>query len=192
MLPEPIAVTLTVTSILENLNIPYFIGGSLASTLHGIIRTTQDSDIVADIQPDQIATLLAELGNEFYIDEEMIAESVSRKSSFNILHRETMFKVDIFVPEMKPFNRSQFMRAQQQAFSRELAEKAFVASAEDTILMKLDWYRMGGGLSERQWRDVVGILKVQGERLDLDYLRQWAQELNVSDLLERALSDSIA
>ena len=157
MLPEPIAVTLQVTSILDNLGIEYFIGGSIASTVHDIIRTTQDSDIVADIHLEQIDALVTALGDEFYVDGEMIAGSVKRHSSFNILHRETMFKVDIFVPGMDPFDRSQFSRAQQLALTTEPELKANVSSAEDTILIKLKWYRLGGELSERQWGDVLGI-----------------------------------
>ena len=98
-----------------------------------------------------------------------------------------MFKVDIFVPWPRPFLRSQLARAQRQTFAFEPEISAKFASPEDTILAKLEWYRMGGEVSERQWRDILGVLKTRADVLDLGYLRKWANELKVTDLLERAL-----
>lgn len=190
MLPEPIAVTIKVTEVLEKLGIPYLVGGSLASTLYGMVRTTQDSDIVADMRLEHIQPFVASLQNEFFIDEEMMAESIQRNSSFNIIHRETMFKVDVFIPRPRPFHQSQLARAQKQTFSTDPEVSARFSSAEDTILSKLEWYRLGGEVSERQWRDVLGVLKTRAGALDLDYLRKWAKELKVSDLLEQALAES--
>ena len=109
MLNEPIEVTIRVTEILEKLGIVYLIGGSLASTLYGMVRSTQDSDIIADMRPEHIQPFATALQNEFFIDEEMIAESVERNSSFNIIHRETMFKVDVFIPRPRPFHESQLV-----------------------------------------------------------------------------------
>jgi hypothetical protein len=190
MLPEPIAVTITVTATLEKLGVRYLIGGSLASTVHGMVRTTQDSDIVAEMRPEHVESFVRALENEFYIDEESITSAVAQHTSFNIIHRESMFKVDVFVPVLRPFVREQLSRARKQVFAVEPQVEALVATAEDTLLAKLEWYRMGGEVSERQWRDVLGILKIQAGNLDLSYLRQWAKELNVSDLLERALTES--
>ena len=153
MLNEPIEVTLKVTSILEKLGIPYVIGGSLASTLYGMVRSTQDSDIIADMRPKHILPFVNALQNEFFIDQEMIGESVQRNSSFNIIHRDTMFKVDVFIPRPRPFHQSQLARAQRQTFALETEISANFASPEDTILSKLEWYRMGGEVSDRQWRD---------------------------------------
>jgi hypothetical protein len=187
---EPIEVTLRVTAVLEKLGIPYLIGGSLASTLHGMVRTTQDSDIITEMSPEHIQPFVASLQNEFFIDEEMIAEAIQRNSSFNILHRDTMFKVDVFVPSPRPFQKSQLARAQRQAFELETQISAKFASAEDTILSKLEWYRLGGETSERQWRDILGILKTRTGELDLQYMKNWAKDLNVTDLLERALGQS--
>ena len=187
---EPIAVTLRVTAILEKLDVPYVIGGSLASTLHGMIRTTQDSDIITELGPQHIEPFVSLLQNEFFIDEEMIADAIRRNSSFNILHRETMFKVDIFIPSPRPFQQSQLARAQRQAFELDEEMSANFASAEDTILAKLEWYRLGGETSERQWRDILGVLKTRAGELDLEYLKKWANDLNVADLLERALKES--
>lgn len=190
MLPEPIAVTVKVTEVLEKLDIPYLIGGSLASTLYGMVRTTQDSDIVADMRAEHIQPFVTSLQSEFFMDEKMIAESVRRNSSFNIIHRETMFKVDVFIPLPRPFHQSQLARAQRQIFSADPEVSARFSSAEDIILSKLEWYRLGGEVSERQWRDVLGVLKTRAGALDLDYLRKWGNELKVSDLLEQVLEES--
>jgi hypothetical protein len=184
---EPIEVTFKVTGVLEALGVPYLIGGSLASTLHGMVRTTQDSDIVAEMRLEHLQPFVAALQDEFYVDDEMIAESIERHSSFNIIHRETMFKVDVFVPWPRPFLQSQLARAQKQTFAFETEISAKFASPEDTILAKLEWYRIGGEVSEHQWRDILGVLKTRADTLDLDYLRKWASELRVNDLLERAL-----
>jgi hypothetical protein len=187
---EPIEVTLKVTGVLEALGISYLIGGSLASTLYGMLRTTQDSDIIAEMRLEHLQPFVSALQADFYLDEEMIAGSIQHNSSFNIIHRETMFKVDVFIPRPRPFLRSQLARARKQTFSFESEVSAKFASPEDTILSKLEWYRMGGEVSDRQWRDILGVIKTQAEALDRDYLQEWAKELKVADLLERALGQS--
>ncbi|GMV34566.1 MAG: hypothetical protein AMXMBFR60_23950 [Chloroflexota bacterium] len=187
---EPVEVTLKVTGVFERLGVPYLIGGSLASTLYGMVRTTQDSDIVAKMRLEHLQPFVSALQDEFYVDEEMIAESIQHNSSFNIIHRESFFKVDVFIPHPRPFLQSQLARAQKQTFAFETEVSAKFASPEDTILSKLEWYRIGGDVSERQWRDILGVLKTRAGELDLDYLRKWAGELKVSDLLERALGES--
>jgi hypothetical protein len=186
---EPIEITLKVTGVLEKLGIPYVIGGSLASTLHGMVRTTQDSDIITEMRPGHIPAFIAALQDEFFIDEEMIADSIQHNSSFNIIHRDSMFKVDVFIPRASPFQQSQLARAQRQTFELESQVSANFASAEDTILSKLEWYRMGGETSERQWRDILGVLKTRAGELDVEYMRRWANELKVIDLLERAFKE---
>ena len=187
---EPIEVTLKVTRVFEELGIPYLIGGSLASTLHGMVRTTQDSDIITEMRLEHIKVFVTSLQNEFFIDEEMIMDSIQHNTSFNIIHRDSMFKVDVFIPRPRPFQQSQLERAQRQVFDLETKVSAKFASAEDTILSKLEWYRMGGEVSDRQWRDILGVLKTRSGELELGYLRKWAMELKVSDLLERALKES--
>jgi len=187
---EPIEVTLKVTGVLEKLGVPYLIGGSFASTLYGMIRTTQDSDIITEMRAEHIQPFVLALQDEFFIDEELIAESLQRNSSFNIIHRESMFKVDVFIPRTRPFLRSQLTRARKQTFSLETEVSAKFSSPEDTILSKLEWYRMGGEVSDSQWRDVLGVLKTRAGELDHNYLRKWASELKVLDLLERALKET--
>jgi len=188
MLAEPVAVTLLVTHTLETLGVPYLIGGSLASALHGVVRTTLDTDLVAELRSEHVAPLIQALGTTFYIDVEAAHDAIRRRSSFNLIHLETMFKVDIFVSKQRPFEQAQFTRRTAQIVATAPEQTAYIASAEDTILTKLEWYRLGGEMSERQWRDVLGIIQVQADRLDLDYLSHWAVELGVADLLEKVLT----
>ena len=115
----------------------------------------------------------------------MIAGAIQRHASFNIIHRETMFKVDVFIPSPRPFLQSQLARAQRQTFTLKAKVSAKFASPEDTILSKLEWYRLGGEVSDRQWRDILGVMKTRSEQLDIAYMRKWAKELKVGDLLER-------
>lgn len=186
---EPLEVTIKVTDVFEKLSVPYLIGGSLASALYGMVRTTQDADIVAEMRPEHLRLFVSTLQDEFYMDDEMIAAAIQHNSSFNIIHRETMFKVDVFIPRPRPFLESQLARTRRQTFALETEVSARFASPEDTILSKLEWYRMGGEVSERQWRDILGVLKTRVGELDLGYLRQWADELKVSDLLAKALNE---
>jgi hypothetical protein len=182
-------ITTKVTNILERLEVRYFISGSLASTLYGIMRTTMDADIVADLNQKHIVDFVSELGDDFYIDQEMINTAVKQRSSFNIIHRESFFKIDLFIPEPRPFDNVQFTRARRQILAIEPEIQAMVASPEDIVLAKLEWYRMGGGISERQWRDVVGIIRVQAGLLDLSYLNHMAEELGIEDVLQKALGE---
>jgi hypothetical protein len=179
-----------VVEVFERLQIPYFIGGSMASALHGVARSTLDADMVAEIHLEQAEALVKALGDGFYADEEMIRGAIEHRSSFNLIHLTTMFKVDVFIRKERPFDRVQFERRVEQLFATNPEQKAFMTTAEDIILAKLEWYRLGNEISDRQWRDILGVLKVQAGRLDLDYLHQWAAELNVTDLLQRALKES--
>jgi len=184
---EPLSVTLKVIEVLEDLDIPYLIGGSLASTVHGLVRTTLNSDLVAEMQLEHVQPFIKRLRDQFYTDEGMIRDAIERHSNFNLIHLESMYKVDVFIPRGRAFDKSQFQRAEQQKLFDDSEQRAYFAGAEDIILAKLEWYRLGDEASERQWSDVQGVIKVQGDRLDLDYLRKWAAELGVVDLLQRAL-----
>jgi hypothetical protein len=190
MLPEPIAVTLQVVDVLDQLGVPYVIGGSLASSLYGVVRTTLDADVVADLRPHHVEPLVAALRGAFYVDAQTVQEAITYRGSFNVIHLETMFKVDVFIPKRRPFDQAQLERRILQVIATDPERTAYMASAEDTILAKLDWYRQGGQVSERQWRDVLGVLRVQGDSLDMDYLRRQAAALGVADLLEQSLAQT--
>jgi len=187
--PEFLGVALLVADTFDALGVPYAIGGSLASVWHGIPRTTIDADLVADLLPEQISPFVRALRDEFYVDPLAIVDAMQRRSSFNLIHRTSMFKVDIFLPKERPFERMQLERRAREVILGEPERTAWVTSAEDIVLAKLEWFRMGGEVSERQWRDVLGVMKTQGTWLDEAYLRRWAAELEVSDLLERAFNE---
>lgn len=182
-----IQVVLRVVSVLEELGVPYAIGGSLASSVHGVMRATMDADIVADLQLEHVQPLLTALSSDFYADEATIREAIYRRSSFNLIHYQTAFKVDIFIPKSRPFDRMQLARRMAVVMG---TEPVYLISPEDTVLAKLEWYRLGDEVSDRQWQDVIGVLTVQAEDLDLDYLRHSADQLGVRDLLERALVEA--
>lgn len=191
MLPEQIAATTIVADALEALGVLYAIGGSFASALHGVMRATMDADIVADMRQEHIAPFVQALGEAFYADAEMMREAIGQHKSFNLIHLDTMFKVDVFVARPRDFDRAQLARRQLHLLAEDPERRAYVASAEDTVLAKLEWYWLGGQASDRQWRDVLGVLKVQGQRLDLAYMRHMATGLGVQDLLQRALEESV-
>jgi hypothetical protein len=187
VLAEQIEVTMQVADALDSLGVSYAIGGSFASAIHGVMRATMDADLVTDMVLSDAIPLVKALAGAFYADAETMREAIRHHSSFNLIHLATMFKVDVFVVKARAFDRSQLARRQLLLLSEEPERYAYVASAEDTILAKLEWYRLGGGVADRQWRDVLGVIMVQGERLDLVYLRTMAAQLAVSDLLEQAL-----
>ncbi|MCA9996654.1 MAG: hypothetical protein KDE56_12935 [Anaerolineales bacterium] len=190
MLGESTQITLLVTQTLERIGVTYAIGGSLASSLHGVMRSTLDVDIVADMRFEHVSPLATALAQEFYADNNMMQEAIKRRSSFNLIHYETAFKVDIFIRKLRPFDQMQLERRQISVIANDPERSVYVTSPEDTVLAKLEWYRLGSEVSERQWRDILGVLKTRVGELDLDYLRQWAAELKVSDLLEKVLLEA--
>jgi hypothetical protein len=190
LLAEPIEVTLDLGRILDTLGVPWLVGGSLASSLHGIPRATQDVDIVADLLPEHVRPFVDAVSADFYISEDAVRDAVRRRSTFNVIHFATVTKVDVFV-------QGRGLRATQEMRRREFfmidearGYRLPVASPEDIILQKLDWYRKGEHVSERQWRDVLGVLKVRGSDLDRGWLEAQAEAEGLSDLLRQALEDA--
>lgn len=189
-LADALRATLEVVRVLDELEVPYLLGGSLASSLHGIPRSTQDADLVADLAPRHVAPLVARLQPAFYIDDERALEAIAGRSSFNIIHLETMTKVDIFPLKPDPLSRREMERRQLVTLAEEPDASLWVASAEDIILQKLAWFELGGGVSERQWQDVLGVLKVRRGELDIEEMRRDAEEAGLGALLRRALDDA--
>ncbi|HEV3455372.1 MAG TPA: hypothetical protein VHG32_02370 [Thermoanaerobaculia bacterium] len=182
--------TLAVTRVLEEMAIPYLVAGSLASSYHGIPRSTADADLVAALGQEHAEPLVSRLTAAFYIDLDRVRAAIMRRSSFNAIHLATMVKVDVFILKDTPLGRQE-MERRLPMHVPDLPETVLhVASAEDTVAQKLAWYRLGGEVSEHQWKDVLGIIKVRRQDLDLAYLRHAAAALAITDLLDRALLDS--
>ena len=177
-------------NILEQLDIPYYICGSLASSIYGIARSTQDVDLVSDLKIKNAEILVKYLSKDYFITEEMIIEAVKNKSSFNIIHLDTMIKIDVFILKDNPFHRSSLERINEDTIDAEdQLFKVKIISAEDVILSKLHWYKSGNEISERQWLDILGVIKIQESTLDKKYLKKWAEYLDVYELLHKAFSE---
>jgi hypothetical protein len=163
------------------------VAGSAASSFHAFVRTTQDGDLVVALGPDKIEDFTDAFSPEFYLDRESIRRAVRAGNSFNLIHLESSLKIDFFPLRNRRFSHEEFSRREPRLVLNDASARAYVATAEDTILTKLEWFRAGGEVSENQLRDVVGILKVQANNLDFAYLKKWSRELRVEDLYERAL-----
>ncbi|MCI0436928.1 MAG: hypothetical protein L0271_25305 [Gemmatimonadetes bacterium] len=187
---EILDITLHVAGTLDRLGIPYLVVGSLASSLHGIPRATQDVDLVAQLRQRDVTGLVAALRETFYLDEAAIRDAVERRASFNLIHLRTLLKVDVFIAGDDEASRAQMQRRQQYELEGAPPRVLMVATAEDVVAQKLYWYRLGDEVSDRQWSDAVGVLRVSGPRLDLDYLRHAATLLGVEDLLRLALDEA--
>jgi hypothetical protein len=188
--PDILKATELVVKTLEDLGIPYYISGSVASSAYGFARATLDVDLIVDLKLNNVHSLVQILQASYYIDEEMVSDAVRLRSSFNLIHLETMLKIDIFVIKDSLYAREAFSRKKRDKLDEEQSTEYYIASPEDVIINKLEWFRMGGNVSDRQWQDILGIIKVQGDLLDMNYLRYWTAELELSDLLEQALGEA--
>lgn len=172
----------------EQLKVRYFLCGSMASSLRGLARSTIDVDFVADLRPEHLQPLVAMLGTDFDVDEEMVRDAIVLRRSFNVIHLTSLVKVDVFVSKRAPYDLEALAHATGTLLDGISLQ---VASAEDTILSKLVWYRLGNEVSDRQWSDILGVLRVQ-TKLDAVYLQKWAKVLSVDDLLARAQAQAAA
>lgn len=188
--PDIIEVALEVIKVFENLNIPYYIGGSLASSAFGVARSTMDVDLVADIKVEHASVLEKRLGADFYVEREMIEKAIEKHSSFNLIHLETMFKIDVFISTDQPFDKTVLSRRRPQRAMPESDRQIYFSSPEDIILRKLLWFKKGQEAASLQWNDVLGVMKVQREALDLEYLKRWADKLRILELLKKALLEA--
>ncbi len=189
--PEIILTLEPVAAALSHIHVPYYICGSVASSVLGEPRSTLDIDLVADLQEAQVEDFVQSLGDTFYVDSRAIREAIRRRSSFNLIHQGTFLKVDIFLPKNRAFDREQLPRCEFHALDDSADAKTYpIATPEDVLLAKLEWFRSGGETSDRQWRDILGVLKINCFDIEIDYLQRWAKELRVDDLLRRALDEA--
>lgn len=183
---NPFDVAHRLTEYLEGINLEYFLGGSIASTTYGEPRFTQDVNIIVRLPAQEVDALVQEFQSDFYVNGPALYEAVKRKSSANLIHLETNFKIDLIVSRERPFEKSRFDRRVRKLAA---GNSFWFCTAEDIILVKLEWYKQSGGVLDRQLRDIQTVLMVQ-DSLDFSYMRTWANELGVSDLLERSIVDA--
>jgi hypothetical protein len=189
-LPDPLVVALNFASILERLRIRYVIGGSVASSMHGEPRSTHDVDFVVELEATQVGELTQLLQLTYYVDRHTALDAVQSATSFNVIHLETAVKVDVFVAGGDPFDIERIQRREPHQIGLDPSEILYLDTPEYTVLRKLEWYRRGDEVSERQWLDVLGILRAQGSRLDQEIMMTWSERLGVLDLLERAIGQA--
>ena len=168
---------------LTKADVAYMVAGSYASTFHGTPRTTQDIDLVIDPNGHTLATLLAEFPEDrYYVSIDAANEALRRRGQFNVIDFDSGWKSDLIIRKQRPFSEVEFARRRRGTL---VGTEVFIASAEDTVLSKLEWARSGA--SERQIRDVQGVLSVQGDNLDLDYIEHWVAALGVQEQWQAAL-----
>ncbi len=177
-----------VVAIFNRLAIPYALSGSMASSVFGVPRFTQDADIAVEPFPGQERLLVESLDlRYYYISESAVVRANRAASSFNIIHTGIGFKIDVFVRKERAFDRSAMGRRISLELPDDPQHPLMLISAEDLVLFKLEWYHLGGEASDRQWADILGVLRTQADRMDRVYLDRWAAELGVGELLLRAL-----
>lgn len=179
-----------VAQALAGLGIQYALGGSMASSLLGVPRQTRDADLTVEPFPGREAELAACFDRNYYVSVPAMQEANRRRHSFNIINIPSGFKLDLFVRRERLFETSAMSRKIQVEIPALAGQSLSVLAPEDVILFKLEWYRLGGGASERQWNDILGVLRIQKDHLDRDYLRRWAADLHVSDLCDKAVREA--
>lgn len=180
-----------VVEAFKKMGINYYIGGSVASSAYGVARATLDVDIVADIKKEHVTELVQLLQKQYYIDGDMILGAIKNSSTCNFIHLATMIKIDVFIKKNDDYSEISANRVVKDSLPDDEGENDFnFVSPEDIILNKILWYKQGGCQSEKQWNDIIGVLKVQTVHLDHDYLKQWAHFLSISDLLTKVINDS--
>lgn len=188
--PDLIAALTPVVAALNQLGLRYYVGGSVASSFHGAARSTMDVDIVCELSADKVSAFVSGFGDDFYISESAIREAIQRKSCFNLIHLPTSFKVDVFVSRGRPFDTSSMDRATEESLGGDPPLEVRIATAEDSIISKLEWYRKTNETSERQWEDVTRLIRLLGSHADVGRLTEMAESVGVNDLLKRLLDEN--
>lgn len=177
------------TDILDELKIGYAIGGSIASSIYGTPRFTQDADITVQPFLSVAERLYEKLKDSFYISKEAMHQAINSHGSFNVIHFETAFKIDIFTANSE-FEKLLLTRSKKNKIEESIDKSFSLVSPEDIILLKLKWHKQSDCVSDRQWSDVQGVLALQKNRLDFDYLKNWAKKLGLDKLLQKAITES--
>lgn len=183
---DPIQVALTVAEVLEQSGIRYLVGGSLSSSLSGEPRSTLDVDLVVAMTESDVQPFVEQLGDRFHVEPDSLRRAIRDRSSTNIIHFETSMKVDLFIVGGSVLDEQQMDRRQRVRVATDPDRHLYFYTPEDILLQKLRWYHVGDEVSDRQWRDILGIVLVQPD-LDDAYLRNGAQRLGLVELLDRAL-----
>lgn len=186
---DPIAIALRVAAAIESSQGSYFVGGSVASSLQGDPRSTNDIDFVISLPVGRIDTLADTLGPDFELDRDMLRDALLRAGSANGFYLPVLTKIDFFGLGREPFDEIEFARRRPVAVGAG-GETLVIKSPEDSVLRKLLWYRAGGGVSDKQWRDIISILRVSRDQIDPTYLSDWSARLSCEDLLARAEKDA--
>ena len=176
--------------ILESLGITYVIGGSIASSIYGKVRFTQDVDMTVEPFEDKADEFLRLVSSDFYISSDAMQQALSQKRSFNVVHLESAFKIDVFIQKNTEFERQLLSRRNFMKLSDRFEKEFSIVSPEDIIMLKLRWYRQTDCTSEKQWQDILSVLEVQKDKLDFEYLKKWAGILRIDQLLARAISEA--
>ena len=187
---EIVAALEPVINAFNDLGLSYYIGGSIASSAYGMARSTLDVDLVLELKTFHIQPLVNKLKGEYYIESEMINDAIKEKTSFNIIHLKSMLNIDVFILKDHLYSKKAFERKIKDKLDDEAGSiNIYLCSSEDIILHKLEWFKSGGEVSERQWLDILGVIKIQFEKLDKDYLKLWAKQLGVFSLLKKSFSE---
>jgi hypothetical protein len=189
--PDPLHALSEMAGAFRELEVRWYVGGSVASSTRGLARASIDVDVVADLRPGVEGPLAARLRGSFYLSEEAVREAIQERSSFNAIHLPTAMKVDVFVPTERPFDRSALDRATLERLDPDGTGPDYpVATAEDVVISKLEWFRRGGEVSQRQWADVLGVLRIASREIDRAYMEKMAASLGVGNLFARALEEA--
>jgi hypothetical protein len=178
----------SVAAALERVGVEYAVGGIIASGLYGDPRATNDVDFAIRMTADLTPALVEALGPQFEVDEEALRDAIRRRRSWNIFHLPLMLKIALFARGKSALDDSELSRARALSLSPG-TRPIRVSSPEDNLLWKLRWFRMGGEVSDQQWRDLQGIRRVSGPALDVSYLKHWASKLGVRDLVGRLFEE---
>ncbi len=173
--------------VLDRLQIHYALGGSMASSIHGKPRYTQDADLTVEAFTGKEQAFTDSLDAAYYVSLDAVQLAVREQRSFNVIHTSSGFKIDVFIAKNTPFEQSAFARRRTAELAQ---EPIYILSPEDIVLHKLEWFRLGGGVSDRQWSDILGVLQVQKDQVDLAYLENWAGQLGLTELLTQARQEA--